>query len=547
MQPIFLRVRIAVLAAVCALSAACTSSSPVEIDSEAAKGSKVQVSPLLIDFGSNGTTASVTLTNPTKRPLGWTASESAGWLALGATSGTLWISTTRTVSLSASRTGLAAGTYKTDVRFSASNGGGTEVVGVTVTVPSAGTSSGQLSVSPLQIDLGSTGTTQTVTLTNTGDGSLAWTASESASWLALGATSGTIAGKSSQTMALSVQRTGMTAGTYTTTVMVSAGTAGSATESVSMTVPSSSTSTGVLLSGRLIDQFGGQGMGGLTVQFKGSTAITDATGSFTIPGSPTSTPSQLTLSGPGVYRRITYAKTGDALWRVVPASFDMTAFSDVAREEWGTSTVRWMAPPTVYVDTRPEAFEGGAELQKWISQVQSQAAGFVSRWTGATISPADVIVTSNPPKDFSAGTIVIHFSEDDSRYGNSSSTIGYARLSWSSSRSIVGGAVWLRYVRYSGDAYASKRTGILGHELGHAMGMGHMNGSMLSLMEPSIGSKTDLSAFDGLAAPLLYARSPGNTSLDTDSSSGVLGFLAPAAATTVTEWICEAGDDRPHE
>ncbi|HET9333882.1 MAG TPA: hypothetical protein VFQ21_09900, partial [Gemmatimonadota bacterium] len=77
--------RFAALAAVCALTGSC--SSPVEVDSEAARGAKILVSPLQVDFGSNGTTASVTLENTTKRAMGWTASESAGWLSLGATSG----------------------------------------------------------------------------------------------------------------------------------------------------------------------------------------------------------------------------------------------------------------------------------------------------------------------------------------------------------------------------------------------------------------------------------------------------------------------------
>ncbi|HYO45504.1 MAG TPA: hypothetical protein VEY33_02300 [Gemmatimonadota bacterium] len=306
-----------------------------------------------------------------------------------------------------------------------------------------------------------------------------------------------------------------------------------------MTVPSSSTAWEVLLSGRLIDQVGGQGVAGLTVQFDGSTATTDGTGSFTIPGSPTSTLSQLTLSGSGIYRRVTFANSGDALWRVVPASFEMTAFDDVAREEFGTSTVRWVAPPTVYVDTSPEGFDGGTDLQTWISEVQVQAAEFVSKWTGTTISPAAVIVTSNPPRDFSVGTIVIHFSEDASRYGNSSSTIGYARISWSSNRAISGAAVWLRYLRYSGSAYASKRRGILGHELGHAMGLGHMNGTTFSLMAPSLGSKTDLSIFDTQAALLLYTRAPGNTSPDTDSSGGFTGSLSPARAPGTSEWVCQ--------
>ncbi|HET6616312.1 MAG TPA: hypothetical protein VFH69_00715, partial [Gemmatimonadota bacterium] len=148
-----------------------------------------------------------------------------------------------------------------------------------------------------------------------------------------------------------------------------------------------------------------------------------------------------------------------------------------------------------------------------------------------------------PPQDFSAGTIVIHFSESNSDYGNSSSTIGYARISWSSPGSIRGAAVWLRYVRYSGDP--SKRTGILGHELGHAMGMGHMNGSTPSFMAASIGSNTDLKPFDVQAAALLYGRAPGNRAPDTDTSSAPQGQLVPSAATHEAEWICTDGEDLP--
>jgi hypothetical protein len=433
-------------------------------------------------------------------------------------------------------------------------------VPVSVTVPSTGTSPGQLTVSPLQVDFGTSGTTASVTLSNTGDSSLSWTASESAGWLSLGATSGSIAGKSSKTLSLSAQRSGMTAGTYTTGVMVSAGVAGSVTETVSMTVPTEpdpdpepepdpepdpDPAPSVLLSGTLVDQFGGNALAGINVQFAGVTATTDASGNFTLAGQPTSTLRELTLSGSGVYRRQTYAKTGDSQWRVVPSSFNMSAYNDVARDDWGSYTVRWTSAPTVYVDTRPEGFEGGDELQRWISEVQNQAAAFVSKWTGSTISPAAVIVTSNPPRDFTGGTIVIHFSEEDSRYGGSSSTIGYARVSRSSTGSIAGSAVWLRYLRYSGSGGASKRTGILGHELGHAMGMGHMTSGTPSFMTPSIGTNTDLSAFDRQAALFLYTRSPGNSSPDTDSSSGFTGSLSPSRAAGSAEWVCQDEAERP--
>lgn len=544
MKSIVSRARCAAIAIFCAaIAAACTSSSPVDIDSTseaAGNASKLEVSPLQVDFGTSGTTASVTLKNTSNTALTWTASENAGWLALGSKSGTVWSGSPNKLSLSVQRSGLAAGKYTTGVTISADKGGGSETVSVSMTVSSTATSSGQLSVSPLQVNFGNTGTNASVTLTNSGNTSLTWTASESVGWLALGATSGTIAAQSQKTLSMSANRTGKSAGTYTTNVQFAAGTAGSATASVSMTVPS--TSTSVTLAGQLVDQFDGHALTGLTVQYDGKSTKTDGSGRFTIAGSPTSALQQLTLSGTGVHRRVTFARTGDSQWRVAPSSFSMTAFNDVARDEFGPGTVRWIAPPTVYVDSRPEGFTS-AELGTWISQVKVQAAEFVSKWTGAAINPAAVIVTSNPPSDFSPGTIVIHFSENSSDYGGSSTTIGYARLYYSFNRSISSSAVWLRYLRYSGTTGASKRKGILGHELGHAMGLGHMNGGTPSFMQSSIGSNTDLNAFDRQVASLLYTRSPNNTSPDTDSSSSYLGILVPSGLPIAREWMCDAGEE----
>jgi type IV pilus biogenesis protein CpaD/CtpE len=391
-------------------------------------------------------------------------------------------------------------------------------------------------VNPLQVDFGTSATSSSVTLKNNTSVSVSWSAADNAAWLGLGATSGTIPANSSSTLPLAAQRSGMTAGTYIASLRVSAGTVGADTASVSMTVPSSSS---VTLAGQLVDQFSGQGLAGLTVQYNGTTVTTDGSGRFSILGTAVSTLQQLTVSGTGVYKRQTFARTGDNLWRVVPGVFNMTAYNDIARDEYGTSTVRWAAAPTVYIDSRPEGFTS-TELSTWISEVKAQVPTFISQWTGTQMNPAAVIVTSSPPNDLAAGTIVIHFSDNSADYGGSSTPIGYAKMSWSSNGSISGSAVWLRYVRYPGTTGAPKRKGILGHELGHATGMSHMDGATVSFMSPSLGTKTDLSAFDAQAALFHYTRSPKNSSPDTDSSTG---YLSPSGLPAINEWVCEAGDE----
>jgi len=519
-----------------AIAAACNSSSPVATESTfeaGVKASWLEASPLQINLGTTATTASITLKTTYSRSISWKASESAAWLTLGTNSGTLTSGSPKKIPLTIKRDGLAAGDYTATVAIS-SDRGGTEAVKVTMSVAASGTTT--FSVSPLQIDFGTTATSLSVTLKNTSSQSLTWSATEGVGWLGLNTMSGTISANSQKTVAISVSRSGKTAGTYSTNVRFAAGTAGSGTVTATMIVPSSSGT--VLLAGQLINQFSGSALSGITVQYAGKSATTNSAGLFTISGSPTSTLQQLTLSGSGVHRRVTYARTGDNKWRVVPSSFDMAAFNDVARDEYGSGTVRWTTRPTVYVDTRPEGFTS-AELSIWISQVKIQAAEFISKWTGATIAPAAVIATSSPPSDLAPGTIVIHFSENDSRYGGNSSFIGYARMSFTSGGTISSSAVWLRYLRYSGITGASKRKGILGHELGHALGYGHMNGETVSFMQPSLGTKTDLSSFDGLAASLLYSRSPHNTTPDSDDLDTYRGISA-SSALTMHEWVCGA-------
>ncbi|HET9334505.1 MAG TPA: hypothetical protein VFQ21_13105, partial [Gemmatimonadota bacterium] len=432
---------------------ACNSPSPVESESVNLAGlganNRFQVSPLDVNLGSTGTSASVALTNSTRKRLTWTASESAGWLSLGATSGSLAARTSKALSMSVQRGSLAPGTYTTKVTFSTSVG--SAVVSVTMSVPQPPE---KFDVTPLKVDFGTSSTSTSVTLKNNTTTSLSWTASESSSWLALGATSGTIAAGSSKTLSLSADRDGMTPGTYRTNLRVSAGTAGADTASVTLTVPSA---TGVTLAGQMIHQFNGQGLAGLTVQYDGEATTTDASGYFTILGDATSNLQQLTISGAGIYKRQTFARTGDNRWRVVPSAFDMAAFNDLARDEFGPGTVRWVTAPTVYIDSRPEGFTS-PELSTWIAEVKAQVPTFISRWTGGQMSPAAIIVTSSPPSDFTAGTIVIHFSENAADYEGTAS-IGYARLAYMGNGTLNGAAVWLRYLAYSGSTKASKRKG----------------------------------------------------------------------------------------
>ena len=187
------------------------------------------------------------LTNIGGTTLSWTASITANWLSLSATSGTLVAGDTTniTVSINGNANGLAANLYSDTVAFTnISNGMGnmTEPVSLTVNPTPA-----QLAVGPLSgfNPSGYVGgpfspSSQTYSLTNIGGTTLSWTASITATWLSLSATSGTlVAGDTTNiTVSINGNANGLAANLYSDTVAftnISNG-MGNMTEPVSLTV-----------------------------------------------------------------------------------------------------------------------------------------------------------------------------------------------------------------------------------------------------------------------------------------------------------------------
>lgn len=77
---------------------------------------------------------------------------------------------------------------------------------------------------------------QTVTISNTGGGTLCWTATDDATWLSLNPTSGALAAGASKNITVSVDITGLTAGTYHATITVSAPNATNSPQTVDVTL-----------------------------------------------------------------------------------------------------------------------------------------------------------------------------------------------------------------------------------------------------------------------------------------------------------------------
>lgn len=202
----------------------------------------ISLSPSALSFsavagGTTPTAQLINLTNPSGGTLSWTTSENAAWLTLSTGSGT---TTTETDSISATvnTAGLAAGTYTAAVTISASGAANTpQAIPVSLTLSPAPTSNPVISLNvPSLTFTGTSGASnpsaQSFTISNTGTGTLAWTAGDNAAWLSLSPASGTNTG----TVAAAVTLTGLSAGTYSGTITVSATGASSKTLPVSFTV-----------------------------------------------------------------------------------------------------------------------------------------------------------------------------------------------------------------------------------------------------------------------------------------------------------------------
>ena len=196
----------------------------------------IAVAPTSLQFaytvgGTIPAAQSIQVTNSGGGTLNWSATASAMWLSVAVTSGTA----PSTLSVLVSPTGLGAGTYTGSVQISAA-GASNSPVSVTVTLTVA-PAQPVLAVSPQALTFNYTvGVTilaaQSIQVTNSGGGTLNWSATTSATWLTVAAASGT----APSTLSVLVSPTGLGAGTYTGSVQISAAGASNSPVSVAVTL-----------------------------------------------------------------------------------------------------------------------------------------------------------------------------------------------------------------------------------------------------------------------------------------------------------------------
>jgi hypothetical protein len=195
-------------------------------------GPSLSVSPVSLSF--TGTAGS---SNPASQPAGvvttasWTAGGNQSWLTVSPLSG----SGNATLTVGVNLSGVAAGNYTGTVTVTASGATGSPQT-ITVSLSVGAPNTPGVAVSPGSLGFSATAgggnpAAQSLSISNSGSGTLQWTATKTQPWLTLSAASGTGAAS------LSVQAvTGsLAAGTYTDTVTVSAAGANPGNQTVGVT------------------------------------------------------------------------------------------------------------------------------------------------------------------------------------------------------------------------------------------------------------------------------------------------------------------------
>ena len=201
------------------------------------------VNPSSLDFGKmdQGTTKTLqeTVSNSGGQPLTWNIDTGGtNWLSVDAGNGTVQAGSSQTINVTANTSNLKPGPYSATLNFT-SNGGNASV-SVTLTV-NAPTPSAHLAVSPNPLDFGALDPNTTKTLpemvSNTGGQALTWNLDTTSlpGWLSVDTNSGTIQPGSQQTIKVTADTAGLSAGPQSATLNFTSN-GGNISVSVTLTV-----------------------------------------------------------------------------------------------------------------------------------------------------------------------------------------------------------------------------------------------------------------------------------------------------------------------
>lgn len=191
----------------------------VTVNAAPAPSPTIAVSPGSLSYtvqagsSSNSASQTVAISNNGGGTLNWTVADPVDWLQKSALSG----SGNGSVALWIAPAGLAAGTYSTTVTVSDSNATNPVVtipVSLTVTAAPATIALSPTSLAFTATASGNSPGNQSIGVSNLGGGTLSWTVTDNANWLT--------ATQSGNTVVASVNKSGLSAGTYNGAITIAA-------------------------------------------------------------------------------------------------------------------------------------------------------------------------------------------------------------------------------------------------------------------------------------------------------------------------------------
>jgi hypothetical protein len=193
----------------------------------------------------------VTFSKKSFVPTNWTAQAASSWLMISPASGTI-SSEQGTISVQVNPSGLSTGTYSSSFNITVTSKNDriqTATIPVTFVVSTGGTTTTpSILLNPTGLSFSGTAgganpLAKTMNLANPTGGTLTWSMTKSAAWLALNITSGTTTTESDQVSA-SVGIQGLAAGTYNTAITVAASGAANSPQQIPVSLTLSQPTTG---------------------------------------------------------------------------------------------------------------------------------------------------------------------------------------------------------------------------------------------------------------------------------------------------------------
>lgn len=169
---------------------------------------------LALDANTNWTTFRLRSTGT--GPLQWTASVQPAWASVVPADGWIAAHDSMTLTVAVNRAGIPPGTETGSVVITSNSEGGTITVPFTIEVPSAP----RLAATPDSVTFDYFVNTRTFTISNNGNAPLSWNGAGAAAYLNVDPASGALSPGQSTTATVTINRTGLSTGTYTSSVLI---------------------------------------------------------------------------------------------------------------------------------------------------------------------------------------------------------------------------------------------------------------------------------------------------------------------------------------